>query len=179
MYPLSPLLLPFPPPSPPSQSQISQQSPPDQSNPSLPFASLSSPSEVRGQRKRGHSNEPKSMSTDTIFPSLLITISLLLGTTSKSRKVESRHIKDYFSKADSCPVTPPLSIETQTEMTLSSIADLEGRTQNESLVSSLQSRVAELERFLTVCKEKLETTTVRLNKCLTVGKELLIEKVLS
>ena len=74
-------------------------------------------------------------------------------------------------------MTPPLSVESQTDMTLSSIADLEGRTQNESLVSSLQSRVSELERFLTVCKEKLETTTIRLNKCLTVGKELLIEKV--
>ena len=101
-------------------------------------------------------------------------ISLLVGTASKSRKVESRHIKDYFS---SCPVTLPLSVESQTDMTLSSIADLEGRTQNESLVSSLQSRVSELERFLTVCKEKLETTTIRLNKCLAVGKELLIEKV--
>lgn len=62
-------------------------------------------------------------------------------------------------------------------MTLSSISDLEGRSQNDSLVSSLQSRVAELDRYLAVCKEKLETANVRLKKCLTVGKELLIEKV--
>ena len=101
---------------------------------------------------------------------------LLFVDVSKVRRVDSRQIKDYFTSCSSSPPTAR-SVESQTEMTLSSISDLEGRSQNDSLVSSLQSRVAELDRYLTVCKEKLETANVRLKKCLTVGKELLIEKV--
>ena len=66
---------------------------------------------------------------------------------------------------------------TQTDLTLTLLADIEGRSQSSSQVATLQARVAELEQYLTVCKEKLESTTARLNKCVDVGKELLIEKV--
>lgn len=99
----------------------------------------------------------------------------------KVRRLESRQIKDYFGKFDggssSVPSPSSLSIDTQTELTLNLLADIEGRSQNSSQVTSLQNKVVELEHYLAVCKEKLEATTARLNKCLEVGKELLIEKV--
>ena len=100
---------------------------------------------------------------------------------SKARRLESRQIKDYFSCVGSgghTPSSPPTaSVGIQTELTVHQLADLEGRSQNSSQVSSLQSRVTELEHYLTLCQEKLESTTARLNKCLSVGKQLLIEKV--
>lgn len=104
---------------------------------------------------------------------------------SKARRLESRQIKDYFScvgsgggSGDHTPSSPPTaSVGIQTELTVHQLADLEGRSQNSSQVSSLQSRVTELEHYLTLCQEKLESTTARLNKCLSVGKQLLIEKV--
>ena len=101
---------------------------------------------------------------------------------SKTRRLGSRQILDYFGSLEggSSSSTPPpssLSTFTQTDMTLNSLADMEGRSQSSSQVASLQSRVAELEHILSACKEKLESTTDRLNKCLSVGKQLLIEKV--
>lgn len=105
------------------------------------------------------------------------------GGGSKARRLESRQIKDYFGCVTSgigghAPSSPPTaSVGVQTELTAHHVADLEGRSQTSSQVTSLQSRVTELEHYLTICKEKLESTTARLNKCLSVGKELLIEKV--
>ena len=103
---------------------------------------------------------------------------------SKVRRLESRQIKDYFGKFESVtaghapsPPPPTGSVGVQTELTVNHLAELEGRSQNSSQVSSLQSRVNELEHYFAVCKEKLESTTARLSKCLAVGKELLIEKV--
>lgn len=102
---------------------------------------------------------------------------------SKVRRLESRQIKDFFGKCETTnsvvpsPSSSSVSVETQTELTLNSLADLEGKSQSSSQIVSLRSRVTELERYLAICKEKLEFTTARLNKCLGVGKELLIEKV--
>lgn len=113
---------------------------------------------------------------------------LLTGSSgSKVRRLESRQIKDYFGKFESVSssgsggqtTSTPSTVSTgvQTELTVHRLVELEGQSQNSSQVSSLQLRVTELEHFLTLCKEKLESTTARLNKCLTVGRELLIEKV--
>ena len=107
------------------------------------------------------------------------------GGGSKVRRLESRQIKDYFGCVGTdgavvgrTPTSPPTaSIGVQTELTVHHLAEMEGRSQTSSQVSSLQSRVSELEHFLTLSSEKLETTTARLNKCLSVGKQLLIEKV--
>ena len=107
------------------------------------------------------------------------------GGGSKVRRLESRQIKDYFGcvgtgggvvgRASSSP--PNAAIGVQTELTVHRLAEMEGRSQTSSQVSALQSRVSELEHFLTLSSEKLEATTARLNKCLSVGKQLLIEKV--
>ncbi len=107
------------------------------------------------------------------------------GGGSKVRRLESRQIKDYFGCVGTggggvghTPSSPPTAcIGVQTELTVHRVAEMEGRSQTNSQVSVLQSRVSELEHFLTLSTEKLESTTARLNKCLSVGKQLLIEKV--
>jgi hypothetical protein len=107
------------------------------------------------------------------------------GGGSKVRRLESRQIKDYFGCVGTSgggvghtPSSPPTaSIGVQTEVTVRRLAEMEGQSQTSSQVSALQSRVTELEHFITLSTEKLESTTARLNKCLSVGKQLLIEKV--
>lgn len=90
---------------------------------------------------------------------------------SKAPRMEpARKINEFFpsrsAKRDAASV--------QTELTAQAIHDLECKLGSEN--SALQERVSELQQCLSSCREKLEATTARLNKCVDVSKELLIEK---
>lgn len=85
----------------------------------------------------------------------------------------SRRIDQFF------PSKVPAQLRdaaVQTKLTRSALDDMEQKLCETKQISTLKERVAELEASLLSCKEKLTTAKLRLNKCVSVSKELLIEK---